>query len=392
LAPGIIFLLIFKNNTSFFGKIVVEYYAVFIKERNIMNKKKSTVLRGVLIGLCVLLSLVLVLMIGAAVYIETRILGRVQKLDTDVTANSEQIESYLKETDAPDPNFTGPTFNGEDVTIPTGAAPVIETGENVINFLLVGQDRRSSGYVGQTDAMILVTVNKANKTLTLTSFMRDLWVRIPGKFNERLNTAYYLGGFDLLNATLKENFGIVVDHNIAIDFKAFSKAVDLLGGIDMELTQKEANYLNKKGNWDVNPSTAWAWNLTEGVNHLSGEQALAYSRIRGVGGAYGNDDFGRTGRQRAVLAKLVDKAKSMDVIKALSLVDQLIPLVATDMTSDQILSYVRELLPILSKLELVNQRVPAENTYYLAMIDGKSVIVADFEKNRQILQDAFSED
>ena len=357
-----------------------------------MNKKKSTVLRGVLIGLCVLLSLVLVLMIGAAVYIETRILGRVQKLDTDVTANSEQIESYLKETDAPDPNFTGPTFNGEDVTIPTGAAPVIETGENVINFLLVGQDRRSSGYVGQTDAMILVTVNKANKTLTLTSFMRDLWVRIPGKFNERLNTAYYLGGFDLLNATLKENFGIVVDHNIAIDFKAFSKAVDLLGGIDMELTQKEANYLNKKGNWDVNPSTAWAWNLTEGVNHLSGEQALAYSRIRGVGGAYGNDDFGRTGRQRAVLAKLVDKAKSMDVIKALSLVDQLIPLVATDMTSDQILSYVRELLPILSKLELVNQRVPAENTYYLAMIDGKSVIVADFEKNRQILQDAFSED
>ena len=354
--------------------------------------KKNGWIRIVLIGLCVLLSLVLVAMAGVTWYIETRILGRVQSLDTMPTADSYQIESYLQETDAPDPEFTGPTFKAEEVTLPTETVAPIETGEEVINFLLVGQDRRNAYDIGRTDSMILVTVNKKSRTLTMTSFMRDIWVRIPGKFNERLNTAYLLGGSELLAATLEDSFGVQIDHCIAIDFSAFAKAVDILGGVDIELTKKEADYLNRRGNWDVSPSTAWTWSLTEGVNHLTGEQALAYSRIRNVGGNYGNDDFGRTGRQRAVLSVLVDKAKEMDVITAVSLVDQLIPLVATDMSSDQILDYVRELLPVLGNLELVSQRIPADGCYYLAMIDNKSVIIADFEKNAQILRDALSDE
>ncbi len=348
------------------------------------KKNQKDLRKGLLIALCALLSFVLILMIALTAFIEFGVFGRLGILE-DVTRSSSEVQAYLEQTDTNDGSLTEMT----DMTIET--APQLLSGENVVNFLLVGRDSRNSSYIGQTDSMILCTLNLEKKTLTMTSFMRDLWVSIPGKFNERLNTAYYLGGFELLNSTLESNFGVQIDHNIAIDFKAFAQAVDLLGGVDIELTQTEANYLNRRGNWDVNNASAGTWYLSAGVNHLTGEQALAYSRIRDVGGLYGNDDFGRTGRQRAVLTKFVEMAQEMTVDEAISLVYQIIPKVATDMESQQIIDYVRQILPLLKELEIVNQRIPADDTFKLAMIQSKSVIVADFDANRKLLEDALSD-
>ncbi len=349
------------------------------------SEKQTDWRRGLLIGLCVVLALVLVLMVGLTALMEFGVLGRIGKLET-VTRSSEEEQAWLNQTDSHVEDATEMT----DMTLDT--APQLLAGENVVNFLLVGQDSRQSGGTGRTDSMILCTFNKTKKTLTMTSFMRDLWVSIPDKYNERLNTAYFLGGFELLNETLETNFGVEIDHNIAIDFFAFAQAVDILGGVDIELNQAEANYLNRWGNWDVDDSTAWTWSLKAGMNHLTGEQALAYSRIRGVSGFYGRDDFGRTGRQRAVLTEFVNLAKEMDIDEAISLVYKLIPKISTDMSSNEIIDYVREILPLLKEIEIVNQRIPADDTYTLAMIQSKSVIVADFDANRKLLEEALEEE
>lgn len=346
------------------------------------NKKKAgTWKRTVLIILCTLLALLLAALVGVTIWVES-LLNSMGTLDPNETMSWEQIQNYLNATDGND-DFTGEHLSGDEVTMPSGSAELIGNGEHIINVLLVGQDRRGGSSNGHSDAMILCTVNTQKKTLVMTSFMRDTWVKIPGKYNERLNVAYMLGGFELLNKTLKENFGVEVDHNVEVDFKAFEKVVDILGGIEVELTKSEANYLNKRGNWDVDDSTAYTWHLTAGNNLLTGEQALAFSRIRAVGG---DGDFGRTGRQRKVLGVMLEKAKEMSLTQMISTANTVIPLLATDMSSDQILDYIRQLAPMLPKLTVINQRIPADDMYKLVMIDGKSVIKVDFEAAQELLK------
>lgn len=350
-------------------------------------KKNNTWKKTALIILCVLLALILAVLLTFTIWFES-LIGRIKDPSTLETYSDEQIESYLKETDSMD-DFTGEVIDPDDVTMPSGTADLID-GEEIINVLLIGQDRRSSAGIGNTDAMILCTVNVKEKTLTMTSFLRDLWVSIPGYYNERLNTAYYLGkgSFDLLNETLKTNFGVVVDHNVEVDFAAFEKVVDLLGGIELELTSKEANYLNRRGNWDVDDSTAGKWRLKTGVNLLTGEQALAYSRIRNIDA---DGDFSRTGRQRKVLNKMVEEAKEMSLMTMLAMADQIIPLLTTDMTDSEIIGYIRELAPMLPELKVINQRIPADGAYKLVFINHKSVIQADFEKAQELLKQAIGD-
>ena len=210
--------------------------------------------------------------------------------------------------------------------------------------------------------------------------MRDMYLRIPGYGKQRINVAYLVGGFPMLDNTLKENFGVVVDRNIEVDFSAFQKCVDLVGGVDINLTTAEAEYLNRRGNWDVEENQGWQ--LKEGVNCLTGSQALAYSRIRAIG-----DDFGRTSRQRTVLNALLEKAKHMDLGTLYSLMDAVVPMLTTDMQDSEIIGYVMELAPLLSELKVVNQRIPADGTYSFARVDGMEVILPNFEKNWQLLQD-----
>ncbi len=350
-------------------------------------KKNTTWKKTALIILCVLLALILAVLLTFTIWFES-LLGRIKDPSTLETYSDEQIESYLKETDSMD-DFTGEIIDPDDVTMPSGTVDLID-GEEIINVLLIGQDRRSSAGIGNTDAMILCTVNIKEKTLTMTSFLRDLWVSIPGYYNERLNTAYFLGkgSFDLLNETLKANFGVVVDHNVEVDFTAFEKVVNLLGGIELELTSKEAAYLNRRGNWDVDDSTAGKWQLKAGMNLLTGEQALAFSRIRNIDA---DGDFSRTGRQRKVLNKMVEEAKKMNLLTMIAMAEEIIPLLTTDMTDSEIIGYIRALAPMLSELKVINQRVPADGTYKLVMINRKSVIQVDFEKNRELLKQAIGD-
>ena len=328
-------------------------------------KKARSWKRKLLIGVCSLAVLLLALLIGAYVFMNS-LLDNIQRVDpVDTTPVEEQMT-------VEDPTDTVPLIERMEM---------IPTGKDVINILLVGQDRRSGTKRENTDAMILCTINKKQKTLTMTSFMRDMWVYIPEYYNNRMNVPYLLGGFELLNETLSYNFGISADYNVEIDFSGFMTAVDMVGGIDIELTAAEAKYLNRRGNWDVEEDCNWE--LTEGVNHLTGSQALAYSRIRDIG-----DDFGRTSRQRTVLTVLIEKAKELDLLQMYELILEIFPLLRTDMTNPQIMGIVAEVLPMLHEMEVISQRIPMDGEWSYGIRSGADVIVLtpeNFEANKELL-------
>ncbi len=334
--------------------------------------KQYTVNKGkriALIVLCSVLALILAGVLTVAILGQS-LLNRINRIDPDEpTLSSDQLESILDQTESVDPTFTGPTVDVNEVTMPSQPVENIDA-ENVVNILLVGQDRRAGEGRRHSDSTILITVNKSAKTLTMTSFMRDMWVFIPYKTNgfyERINCAYMVGGFKTLNATLEHNFGVSSDHNVEVDFEGFEAIINKIGGVDITLTSAEANYLNKHGNWDIDNDKSWT--LKAGVNHLTGSQALAYSRIRAIG-----NDQGRTNRQRTVLTALINKVKTMDVMKLYDLAYDLLPMVTTDMTDTEILDYVMELGPMLSDLTIVSQRIPADGYYDSVRLKHNGVI------------------
>ena len=148
-------------------------------------------------------------------------------------------------------------------------------------------------------------------------------------------------------------------------------------GVDITLTTAEASHLRGQG-----------YDVYEGVNHMDGATALAHARNRTTG--Y-DGDFSRTNRQRAVLEALFVKASTLDVTSLKGLVDVMIPMVVTDMSNTEIISAATTLAPIMSELELVSQRIPADGTYEMAMIDGMSVLLPDFDANHKLLQETIGD-
>lgn len=346
-------------------------------EKENKTRKLGSVKRGFLIAAIVVLALILVLLIVVTIFINGT-LNRITRVDDlDVTMSDEELESILNETEPEDENYTGIVLDPEDVALPEVPVELVDNGKNVVHVLLVGQDTYSKTSRSRTDSMILCTINRSTKTLTLTSFMRDMYVRIPGYYSHRMNTAYVLDGFDALYDTMEFNFGVVVEHGVAVNFASFKEVIDAVGGVEVELTGSEARHLNGQD---------YSWGLTEGINHLDGEQALAYSRIRKL-----DSDFNRTSRQRAVMMALVERAKDLSLTELYDLVDVLIPMVVTDMSNSEIISLAMELAPMLSELNVVTQRIPADGEYQSVMIDGMAVLLPDLEANRQILVDTIGD-
>ncbi len=337
---------------------------------NQKNKKPGRVL---LVVLCLVLGLILALLIGATLFVDS-FLDQINRFDEhEPTLSHEEVENILAETDPVDEEYTGEVLNPEDVTVPTAPAEEIEKEDHIVNILLIGQDRRPGQGRQRSDAMILCTVNTEKKTLVMTSFLRDLYVKLPEYngntyYNNRLNVNYAIGGMQMLNDCLKLNFGVEVDHNIEVDFSGFENIVDLMGGIDIELTEGEA-WLTGGG-------------ARAGMNHLNGEQALSYARIR-----YLDSDFGRTNRQRKVLGILLNKAMDMSLTELTDLANNVMPMITTDMTNAEIIKYVMDFFPILSELEVTTQYIPADGHYYGANIAGMSVLVPDYEKTIELLKE-----
>jgi len=343
--------------------------------------------RPILIGLCVIESLLLlVLLLGMVGIFMIESYAKLTGRKEDMYKGGDWAsEDEFNASEENNPDIQGDVLDPSDIDWGDPATQ-IGGGKDVINILLVGQDRRAGEGRCRSDSMILCTINKSAKTMTMTSFMRDMYVQIPGYSDNRINASYAFGGMELLDQCLNVNFGIVVDGNIEVDFSGFQEAIDIVGGIDIELTAAEARYLNRWGNWDVEDN-AGQWSLIEGVNHLNGSQALAFSRIREVG----NGDYGRTNRQRTVLTKLIDKAKGLSLAEADKLLRKILPLLATDLSEKQIVRLVVELLPLLPELTINTQQIPANDAHYGAYVREMAVLIPDLEKNREILAEIMKE-
>lgn len=324
--------------------------------------------------LCVVLALVLIVLIFATTYVHS-LLNLIVR-PPDETLSSEDLATA---TESLDPSYTGPTVHQTDVTLITAPDPAIANAD-VINILLVGQDRTGNQARQRSDSMILCTFNTKQRTITLTSFMRDTYVYIPGHGNQKMNAAYMYGGFSLLNETLAVNFGIHVDGNVEVDFGGFKEIIDQLGGVKIELTADEAQYINTK---------LKSQRVSAGLQILDGEEALWYARNRSTRTSTGTaDDFGRTERQRTLLLALIDAYKDQSLSKMLGLMYDILPMVSTNMTNEEMMSYVVSLFPMLAQAEISTLRIPTSDTYTGKYISGiGSTLIPDLPAIRDILKE-----
>ena len=239
---------------------------------------------------------------------------------------------------------------------------------NYYNVLLIGCDK-SDGTSQRSDSMILVTIDKEHQKIKMTSFMRDLWVSIPGYDDARLNAAYSYGGAELLLKTIYENFGVPINDYVMVDFEMFEKLIDGLGGVNVDITEDEADYINETSHAKVH----------SGENILNGDYALIYCRIR-----YLDSDFNRTQRQRKVMNSIFKKAVSQNPITTLSVMSDILPLITTDISPAKM---TVKALGAINLLKYGNDqfRIPTDDGYSNEIIEGQDVLVPDLEENKTAL-------
>ena len=322
------------------------------------RKQHDTFARAFMKLVCLLLALILVFLLGATALFQ-QVLGKIHYTQPPADFGT-RLNSFLS-------NLASEGI-GQQSDLIGG------TGSGIVNILLIGQDRREGEETARSDSMILCTYHRKTGNVTMTSFLRDLYVPIPGHHSNRINAAYSEGGAALLDDTLRENFGLHIDGNIEVDFSQFAQIIDLLGGVELELREDEAAEINKETGSD----------LAAGTQVLNGAQALTYARIRKLDA---DGDFSRTSRQRKVMSALLSRYRDMQWKDLLPLMDQLLPLISTDMNYGKLVLLAMEILPKLSSAQITNQRIPADGTFSDEKINGMAVLSADLEANRQILRD-----
>jgi len=322
------------------------------------KKKMKPWLKIVLIIGCI----ILVILLGVALYANV-LLDRIQ-YEKDNGIQDEYFEQ--------DENTNG--YNELDPSsIIWDESELIRREDDVINILLVGEEAMNDGgNRGRTDSIMIATINVKQRALKLTSLMRDLYVQIPGYSDNKLNAAYHIGGMELLMKTISVNFNIEVDGYVKVGFHAFEDVINQLGGVEITLTEKEANYLNRT-NYISNPQYR---NVRPGTQILNGNQALGYSRIRYVSTETEANDFGRTMRQRAVVTALFEKYKEKSALELVNLLPSILSLVTTNLTKTEIIENIY-LVVTMKPDHMETLRIPVDNEYYGARIRGMSVLVAD---------------
>ena len=275
--------------------------------------------------------------------------------DIDSNMNAEEQEEALQEAQEAQSGIAFPN------------------NENVYNILLIGSDRRDSSWYGNSDVMMLLSINSETKTLHLTSFMRDSYAIVGDSGGHKLNYAYALGGGPLLVETIEENYKIDIDAYASADFDSTADIIDLLGGVEITVSSGEARLINETARGSNNDYLPGA-----GTYHLNGDQAVAYGRIRKIG----NADYQRTERQRTVMSKLFEQAKELSVMELASLADDILPLITHNMDQSTVASLLLD-LPTFMSYELVLDRIPYDGLYY----NRGEMLVPDWEETIERLHE-----
>ena len=258
--------------------------------------------------------------------------------------------------------------------------------KGITNVLLIGVDARDLDEPCRSDSMIVATIDNNHKKVKLTSLFRDTLVDIPGHGEAKLNSAYMLGGPELLMETVKETYNINIDKYIIINFWGFEAIVDYIGGIEVDVKDYQLEELNKY----IGESTGGNDCPVEeaGIQTLNGKQALSYARIRyNVG-----DEYERTDRQREVIFKVIEKLQNTKPSKYLGIMNTMLEYIRTNIDPLEALNmaYTIYKFPSLEVQQLQMPLVALSETRNYK--DLGSVFLMDRLQNASILYNFIYED
>lgn len=274
------------------------------------------------------------------------------------------------------------TGSGVDIVDPSEVDPTAEEVQiakedqidnDVYNVLLVGTDSRDpNADMGRSDSMMLVSFNKNEGKSSVISFLRDTLVDIDGYGKSRLGHTYAYGGVGLTINTLNQQFGLDIQNYVTINFENLVNIIDELGGIEVTLTEEEAEYYRQNGMPDIQA----------GPVTLTGSQALAHARNRTL-----DSDFGRTRRQRSVMYGIYRKVlEQRDPSTLMSLITYCMTQVKTNMSVTEIYNMATDVLSV-DNLKTQQAAVPQEGTYNSITYEGMAVLEIDMEANKQYINE-----
>ena len=335
-----------------------------------MSDKTKKFLKWSLISVAVL---AVVALIAGGLY-WNRMLNLLGDAEAEVPTLSYEEEMALLGTVEPT-EMTEPT----ETTVPEETEPPLPE-KYITNIMLVGQNWREDEQNKLSDTMILCSINRKTKTMTMVSFLRDLYVPLPayaghGRGANRIYVCYALGsswkrsslgGMEMLALCIEENFGIHVDHTIEVSFESFPRIIDGFGGVDVDVTEAEAQYMTKH--------IGYIGDIEPGYQTLDGMEALAYARIRKIDG-----DRQRAARQRTVITALIDKCRDLNLAEINKAAEYVLPCIITDMTNEEITKYILELLPMLKDMELRSLTCPVDNETLPHSTWGKTIDLYGYE-------------
>lgn len=249
----------------------------------------------------------------------------------------------------------------------------LKSSSDVTNILLLGVDARASekSNASRSDTMMLVSIDDTHNSIKMVSFLRDSWVYIPCRDTyQRLNAACSYGGYSAVADTIEYNFGVKIDGYVVADFEMFKVMIDCLGGVKIDVTEEEAKEVTG------HPMRYGNVELEAGKHKLTGEQALAYCRIRKI-----DTDWVRTERQRTVMEAVLKKAATSPV-SDLKMLSKIAPFIDTDLTKSEIMSLAFKIIGNISG-GFQQQACPFDGTWEYATRGGASVIALNTDKNKE---------
>ena len=255
--------------------------------------------------------------------------------------------------------------------------------QDVFNILLIGTDERSDSFStnARGDSCMILSLNKKDGSARLVSLERGMGVPVlkegyDGQYDWFTHTFRY-GGADLMMKEVRECLKVDVHHYVRVNFNTFQQGIEAIGGIDVELTAKEAEYVNgflaRRGGYKM---------LSAGMNHLDGYGAITYARCRKI-----DSDWRRIERQRNVVQAAVDKTMDMSVPQLNNLLNQVLPLVQTNLSQAEITSLLL-IAPRYRGVDFDQMTIPVDGTFgSMTGMGGRTLFAVDFATNAKILQD-----
>lgn len=270
----------------------------------------------------------------------------------------------------------------------------IEEDKAVFNVLLIGTDDRTTQFNDNArgDTCILLSINRETNQVHLVSFERAIGVKIPsGEYEGQwdwLTHMFWYGGPYLMTRQIRENFKVDVTKYIRVNIRTFMELVDSVGGVDIDMTEAECNNINHPegtftaGNIKgMHVENEVQQDLAPGINHLNGATAMCYARLRAI-----DDDWHRVERQRKVILAAVENLKKLSVTELDKLLNNVLPLVQTNLTEGDIAGLIPEAATFVN-MDYDTTTFPLKHTYGLMDgMCGRKVLALDFETNAEELQ------